>query len=187
MSSGTNGLKVYNTTVSGQALIASLTGKDILELQYDGAINGMNPLQGLSSGTINSPSVDWLIQGTVAPVPIKHGNTTSASADGFITLGSDTATVARAYLELFNISSTNQVRLVQVVSCDSETGSVYLNNSTGTDTNVIIQNAGGSSAGSQLLISSGDMGTIRSIFVSGNPTSGAQTVTFRIAPEPVAP
>jgi hypothetical protein len=166
MSSGTNGLKIYNTTISGQALIASLTGKDILELQYDGAINGIDPIRAPASVTANDPSINWLIQGVITPVPFKHGNRGDPDSTGYVSLGSDTATVAKSYLELFNLTSSNQSRVVRVVACDNSEGIVSLTNESGTTNYVRITDIDGVLVGGTTLISSGNIGKIVNVFVT---------------------
>lgn len=180
--------KIRDTIASGQALIASLTGQEILELQYDSAINGISPYIANSSASVNYPSVDWLLQGLVRPVPMAHGystfTSTDTSATGYIMIGSDTSSVASNYLQLFNITSTNQTRLVQVIACDNDQGAVYLTNGCTTSSSVQIADNVGLVASEQLLLSSGNIGHISYIIVDGIPKSSgvAPVIKFQIIP-----
>lgn len=125
--------RVYDTDNSGLALRAALTGDDVRVLENAAAL--ANPPVFLV-GTDTSLSAQQWIQAITRSQPIDAGVT------GSISLGPDATSQAASYINLFQLKSTNDTRIVRFFLSDQAAAAsatnVNLRNTSGTANSVII-------------------------------------------------
>jgi hypothetical protein len=177
--------RVENTTVSGSALYSALSGDNMRLLQFDAALKQPSVVN--VSGTTVSLTPNQLIQASISSLPILCTTT-----DGTISVGTDSASQAAAYIAMFDIKTTSDVRLLRfVTTADQGVGiEASLANSSGTSSRVGISHNGGAAANTKILFDgdntvgaalSGVAGSERIVLLTASSlTSGSQVVNFNI-------
>jgi len=173
--------RVFDTVVSGNSLLSTLTADDIMALEFKAAVSNPIPFALSADTQINA---DQLIQ---AALP--GGLAVTASGAFSILLGSDAASQAAAYISLFNLRSTNDVRVLKFVNAGTIAAGAALGanvdlESPGTS-NVTIQLAAAAAAKTAVMFTtgkaSGNLGFERVVLVSATTlTSGSEVVLFRV-------
>lgn len=176
--------QVYDTVVSGSALISDLSPAETRSIALKG-INAFTPLPDISGATVALTS-DYILQAALRTQGFRV-----ASGVGTINVGSDLPSVAAGYISLFNLRSTNDVRVLRFTH-QSGANNTALASVSGTHVYVNVALTGGADAASVPLFINGnivgvtqsnDNGNERIVHVSAvDLTSGAQVVRFTITP-----
>lgn len=189
---------VVNTAISGSSLYSNLSGNDVRLLQYDAATQippGLNVTM-LATPVVNTLDVDQIVQATIRSLGVDPTNAAAGNTGSFITLGPDAVSQSAAYVALFNLQSTNDVRsmVFQITSrFGNSTGTVQLANNSlgGAATYVQILRDGATGSSTQTLFNAANgagspfagnwAGLRRTVLVSAsNLNSGAEVVQFNI-------
>ena len=185
MATGYN--RVYNTVLSGNEAQSSLSGNDVRMLEFDAALK-RRPAVVLAANNNTLSVEDWM-QSSIDSLIL------DPSILGNVSLGGDSATQAAAYVQLFDLRSTGDQRLVRmsINAAPAGAGIVALKNTTGaTQVYVQVKTDAGAAANSQPLFDggvaagagavAGDLaGLERIVIVKANDlTSGAEKVQFQI-------
>lgn len=175
--------KISNTVVSGNELIASLTGKNVRDLEFASSVNNADPVAVTSADV--TLSVSQLIQAAVDRLLVDPSGITAASTS--LLLGPDVVTQAQAYVKLFNLNSTNQTRVLTfTANAATASGKVLgLHNSTNTTGTYVKVSSASILAGNGLYAQARSTGVIsgvdRQVLVQGTTlTSGSEVVTFTV-------
>lgn len=173
--------KISNTVVSGNELIGSLTGKNVRDLEFASSVNNAEPVVVTSASV--SLSTSQLIQSAVDRLLVNPNGITAGSSA--LLLGPDAVTQAQAYVKLFNLSTTNQGRLLTFTSIAVTATSCVLglsNDSYTSGTYVKVTPVAADSGLFKQKNSSGFIsGVDRQVLVQGTTlTSGSEVVTFTI-------
>lgn len=186
--------RISNTVVSGSNLLA--------DLDFDA--NALRALESKGCLSIGAPKV--LAGGSVAGNALSANQWVDAMNYGqglappgevsSIQLGSDMASIAKQYQNLFNITSTNQVRIAKFVLSSATTSytTISLANASGTSTYVQVKVDDGTSttaASSKTLFNQSSAfplttvgtraGAVRDVAISsGSLTSGSETIIFTV-------
>ena len=174
---------ISNTVVSGNQLLSSLSGADVRNLEFAAACSNSAPLLIPNASSV-SISANHLIQAAVDRQLLDA--TLVLTAGSSILLGPDAASQAAAYVRLFNLTSTNQVRLLKFVNSSNlalTAQPIALANSSGTAASVQISSAGGAASSTGLLLAAGaTVGQEANVLLQGvNLASGSEAVIFRLA------
>jgi len=125
--------RIYDTEVSGLSLKAGLTGDDVRALEMSAAL--ANPIP-FVVGTDTSLSAQQWIQA------VTRSQAIDAGVLGSISLGPDATSQAASYVNLFNLRSTNDTRILRFFLSDqaatNSATNVSLRNTSGTANSVII-------------------------------------------------
>lgn len=172
---------ISNTVVSGNQLLSSLSGADVRNLEFAAACSNSPPL--LIPDANVSISANHLIQAAIDRQLVDAATLTAGRS---ILLGPDAASQAAAYVRLFNLTSTNQVRMLKFVNSSNIAATpqaVALANSSGTAASVQISSAGGAASSTGLLLAAGaTVGQEANVLLQGvNLASGSEAVIFRLA------
>jgi hypothetical protein len=185
MATGYN--RVYNTVLSGNEAQSSLSGNDVRMLEFDAALK-RRPAVVLAAGNNELSVEDWM-QASIDTLLL------NPAVAGEVSLGTDSATQAAAYVSLFDLRSTNEQRLLRMAISvvPPAAGVVELkNNSAGpTSAHVQVQLDGGAAAATQTLfdqaiapggVSAGDQAGLERLVVvsASNLNSGAEVVQFNV-------
>jgi len=180
--------RIDNTVVSGSQLQSYLTGANLRQLEFDAAVHSAYPVT--SATAVSSTfglTIPQIIQASISTLPVYN-----SSGTGYVNLGPDAASCAAAYVSLFNIQSTNDVRVLRFLNAtDTGATACLLCNSTSTSNYVQVQSNGAAASWAGVLFNMfsgsapgstayGGLGTERVVLVSGNPNSGVQTISFNI-------
>lgn len=181
--------RVDNTVVSGSQLYSYLSGRDLRQLEFDAAVHSPPAIAPVTTpGT--SMTANQLIQASIATLPVVPASVSTASQ--IINLGTDSVSQAGAYVSLFNLASTNDIRVLRFVLGSanlSGSATILLQNSSGTSSNVVVQLNGASGSNTQSLFTvngvgtalSGVSGSERIVLLSAtNLNSGSQAVVFNV-------
>lgn len=147
--------RVFDTVVSGNSLLSNLSGEDVKALEFKGAQNNCLPLALAASTQIN---VDQLVQSA-----LPGGLVIKSSGAFSVLLGTDSATQAAAYVSLFNLRSTNDVRVLTFVN-----GGTILNG--GVSNTISLESAGKTNV--QVKLSNGAVATTAIMFTTGKASGG---------------
>jgi len=180
--------RVFDTVVSGNALLSSLSGDDVRALEFEAAVSNVPPLDLAAALASNTISVDELIQ---AALPSGLVVTSLDTGAYNINLGSDTSLNAARYVSLFNLRSTNDVRVLRFVNGGvtstyaALSNTLSITNATGGTSKVQVELVGAGAAATAAVfttaVASGSPGFIRDVFVSATSlTSGAEVVIFNV-------
>lgn len=185
MATGYN--RVYNTVLSGNEAQSSLSGNDVRMLEFDAALK-RRPAVVLAAGN-NALSVEDWMQASIDTLLL------NPTVLGDVSLGTDSATQAAAYVSLFDLRSTNEQRLVRMAISAAPAGAGdvnLLNTSGGTSAHVQVSVNGGAAANTKILFDGGVAagaaglagnlaGLERLVVVSAsNLNSGAEVVQFNV-------
>jgi len=179
--------RVLDTVVSGTALLSTLSGEDTRALEFAAAVRNPLPLALSATTAGNYPSVDQLVQATIDGLVV----TSSDAAAYAILLGTDSSTQAAAYIALFDLKSTNDVRVLKFINggitgtAGTLTKNITLANASGGTSKVLCRLADGA-AGSPVVFTAANTvssisGLQRDVFVSATSfTSGSEIVRFTV-------
>lgn len=180
--------RISNTDVSGNELQTYLTGPNVRLLEFDAAC-GAPQVAVSADATSPSLTVEQWLQSAISTQLVTNN---SAASNNFINLGSDVASQAAQYISLFNIKSTNDVRILRFAQTNTpaSTKTTSLRNSSGTDTYVNVA-TDGSDSNTGVLFTQANVATSASsgdfagrerivLFSASNLTSGSQVVQFNI-------
>lgn len=173
--------KISNTVVSGNDLISSLSGKNVRDLEFASAVNNSDPVKLVASNA--SLSVAQLVQASTSRLLV---DPTSMTASVSLLLGSDGVVQAQNYIQLFNLTSTNQNRLLTFTNTAAVPSALTINLTNdsavtgGTYVKVALPVAS-SGLFRQSFASGAYGGANRQVLVSGTTlTSGSEVVTFTV-------
>lgn len=144
--------RVYDTNNSGSVLQAALSGNDVRGLEISAALS--NPLLiTASSGPAINTSTDQLAQALINSQGIDTG---TAGTTSYVNIGPDVSSQAQAFINMFNLSSTNQTRLLRFHQTTQPVAgkNCYLRAGTGSSTFIKILSlgaSGGTANSSQVL------------------------------------
>lgn len=168
--------RIFNTAISGSAILASLTGDDVRALEFAAALKQEAPIVTSSDPVVLSPK--QLIQASLGSLLVDASSAGGASA---LELGSDAAATAQKYLDLFAIESKDDRRVLRFCTLGTPAGDVSLrNDADGGTTYVTVSLSGASAAATQILYDAGNAvgstqagnasGIERIVVVSGDPS-----------------
>lgn len=188
--------RVFDTEIQGSALISALSGNDVKALEFSAYTTGGDMV--ILGNTGYNLTADDLLQASIDQLII--ANSTSAAAAALTSncplyLGTDSQSQAAAYVSFFNLTSTNQSRLLkfQLGATITSSFAVQLLTSGGSGNNVLVQwngvttnptplYYGGFSEGNSCSRTSA-AGTIRYVNVFATDlVSGGQNVVFNVLP-----
>ena len=177
--SSTNYTRIENTVVSGSALLSGLSGADINALNFQASLN-RNPVITVTTANYALTVAD-LVQ---AAIDTQLVNGTGLTAARSLTLGTDSASQAAAYISLFGLTSTfDKVTLsFQADQGTNTSNAIALANTSGTANDVKILPAGGSASNTQTLFASAAVGgTVKQVEVTATTlTEGSEVVQFNV-------
>jgi hypothetical protein len=182
--------RVSNTVLSGNDLLASLSGNDIRALQYQGRVaNG--PVKTLTAvgttGVVNELDANNWVDAVNSQLYLING-----TSGGYIILGSDMPSIAKQYQNLFNLTTTSQVRTLkfELAATGPAPITLQVGRTTGAATHVYVNAATDASDSNSATLfsvaatgsSAGEMaGRTRTVLVSASDfTSGSEVVTFNV-------
>ena len=184
--------RVSNTVVSGNDLLSALNGDDVRALQYESKL-AVGPVKTLTligtSGVVNELDANNWVDSVNNQLYLNASAGTS-----FIILGSDMPSIAKQYQNLFNLTTTSQVRTLKFELANTANSAVNLQvgRTTGAATHVYINvesSADGTDAAVTPLFGTGATGVAsgslagrtRTVLVSASDfTSGSEVVTFNV-------
>lgn len=191
--------QMVNTAISGSSLYSNLSGNDVRLLEFDAVVQQPPGLAVtvLATAAVNTLDVDQIVQAAIRQLGVDGTSAPAGNTGGYITLGPDAISQSSAYVSLFNLQSTNDVRTLtfqMTARPTNGTGIVYLANNnlgSGTATYVQILRDGATGSSQQILFNSGVgagspfaanwAGLRRTVLVSSNNlSSGAEVVQFNI-------
>jgi hypothetical protein len=179
MSSVNNFTKVANTVVSAPTIISAMSNANCRDLLFNSSNAPTTTLTVAANVTL---AKNFIQQALVSSQPVNSAAATS------VLLGPDAASQAQAYIDLFNIRSTNEVRVLRFHAVGVGAASTLANND-GTTNRVVVALSGTPGASASLFnpanavgaVSAGKVGSERIVLVSAsNLNSGSQTVTFNV-------
>ena len=182
--------RVENTTVSGSALQSALTGENMRLLQFDAALKQPSAVNVVGTTATLHPN-EW-IQASISSLNLQ--GSTAAANDGIVSLGTDSASQAAAYIAMFDIRTTSDVRMLRFVSSNtlSATTEIALANSSSPATSSFVKvllNGAAAAATQNLFVGANAIGTAQSgvagserivLLSAYNLTSGSQVVNFNV-------
>lgn len=180
--SSSNYTRIENTVVSGSQLLGSLSGDDVKALNFQAALSRNDPI--VLSTANYTLTVDDFVQAAVSKQMVDARN---IDANRSLFVGTDTQSQAASYVELFNLSSGEQSKVLlefQLAGADVTSGDVLLANSSGTHNWVNIFTEGGSEGSSHPLfdestgLAAGSRGVVE-VWAS-NTTAGSEVVNFNV-------
>lgn len=171
-----NYTRVSNTNVSGNELLSNLSGDDVRALNFQDAINGEDPVTNASLA--RTLTADELVQAATDRLLVAAPNPL------LLQLGPDSLAQARSYIRLFNLTSTNQQRVLTFMHAGvayTSTLLLGLDSGASTNVNVAVATDYASLAVSKDLIDyrsslSGNMASV--VVYATNLTSGSEAVVF---------
>ena len=187
MATGYN--RVYNTVISGIDLQSNLSGNDVRMLEFDAALKRRPAVSLKAADDIeNLLTVEQLVQASIDTLLL------NGTVAGNVLLGPDAASQAAAYVQLFDLRSTNEQRVLRMALSAPDVGqNVNLKNTSGgTSTNVKVRLSGSAAADTKTLFvaataaGAGDCagngaGLERIVVVSADDlTVGAEKVSFNV-------
>ena len=187
MATGYN--RVYNTVISGNDLQSNLSGNDVRMLEFDAALKRRPAVSLKAADDIeNLLTVEQLVQASIDTLLL------NGTVAGNVLLGPDAASQAAAYVQLFDLRSTNEQRVLRMALSAPDVGqNVNLKNTSGgTSTNVKVRLSGSAAADTKTLFvaataaGAGDCagngaGLERIVVVSADDlTVGAEKVSFNV-------
>ena len=187
MATGYN--RVYNTVISGNDLQSNLSGNDVRMLEFDAALKRRPAVSLKAADDIeNLLTVEQLVQASIDTLLL------NGTVAGNVLLGPDAASQAAAYVQLFDLRSTNEPRVLRMALSAPDVGqNVNLKNTSGgTSTNVKVRLSGSAAADTKTLFvaataaGAGDCagngaGLERIVVVSADDlTVGAEKVSFNV-------
>jgi len=176
--SSSNYTRIDNTTISGSALLAGLSGLDVNALNFQASLN-RNPIITLTGIDYDLTSADYVQAVVDAQLVIGSGLTAARS----LTVGTDSAAQAAAYIAMFNLvhPAVKAVLSFQVSQATNAGFAVALKGgATSNNIKILLANAS-SAATNQLFAASAVAGTIKQVEVSAtNFTPGSEVVQFNI-------
>ena len=153
MATGYN--RVYNTVISGNDLQSNLSGNDVRMLEFDAALK-RRPAVNLAGGDVSLSVEEW-VQASIDTLLLD-----AAGTGNDVLLGPDAASQAAAYVQLFDLRSTNEQRLLRIALSSLGAAVIDLKNTSGgTNTYVKVQLDGAGTAPS------------KNLFVAANAPGGA--------------
>ena len=178
--------RVENTVVNGSQLQSALSGENVRMLEFDAALKIPASVLTVAGGTTLSPN-QWVQAAIGSLVLTGLGSTTGA-----IDVGADVQSQAESYIALFDLKSTNDIRLLRM-NVDNDCTNLYIKNTgaalsngnvqVGTDSVFSSGKANlftGAGIGSAAL---GLAGSERIILIqTTNLTEGSQNVQFNVMP-----
>lgn len=179
--------RIRNTVVSGNELRSYLTGADIRDLEFEAATRSA-PALNVSATTVGTGAVltaDQWVQAAVSSLVVAPSST---AASLYISLGAGAAnSQALAYIDLFNLKSTNDVRILNFVSNISSLSGADVNLATTDGASTFVSVSSGADtarvAALPLLENRGTGMLPRVVLVSAtNLSAGSQAVNFNIVP-----
>jgi len=132
MATGYN--RVYNTVLSGNEAQSSLSGNDVRMLEFDAALK-RRPKVSLVGGSSVSLSVEDWMQASIDTLLLLPPGAGVAS----ISVGTDSATQAAAYVQLFDLRSTGDQRVLRMAIQTAVVANVNLVNDSVSDNYVQIK------------------------------------------------
>lgn len=176
--------RVENTTVSGSELLGSLSGDDVRALNFQAALSRNDPIV-LTNANYTLTTAD-IVQATAGIQMIDA--TGLSAADRALVVGPDADSTAGYYIDLFNLSSGEQNKVVMNFDLSggdlTADGDVLFQNSSGSDTNVNINLDGGADGNSVIMYDTTvtyGAGSHRVVEVwATNVTSGSRVVNFNV-------
>ena len=169
--------RIRNTVVSGNELRSYLTGADIRDLEFEAATRSAPAVTVPGAAALTA---DQWVQAAVSSLVV------SAGSSSYISLGADVNSQALAYIDLFNLKSTNDVRILNFVGGNlAASANVALANTAGTTNTFVSVSAGTTAlAGSTSLLNRSGSGVLsRVVLVSAtNLSAGSQAVNFNVVP-----
>jgi hypothetical protein len=171
--------RVSNTTISGAALLSTLTGEDVNALNFQGKLT-RNPTIALTTAN-HALTVDELVQSVLDEQLVDGTGLTAARS---LTLGPDSSSQARALINLFDLRVGRGPVLmnfaVGVSSCTAY--AVSLANTSGTQTYVQLKASNSTAAATQTLFAASALaGSSRTVEVTATSVaSGSEVVIFNL-------
>jgi len=193
--------RVDNTVVSGSQLLSYLSGDDVRDLEFEAMVHtpvAVNPVLGpstLTSAAVSTLTPQQVIQASIQTLPVKWPTVSPAvtGATGYISLGPDTASQALAWINVFNLTSSNDRRVLRFVNVGDlgYYNQVLLGNSSNTATYVVPRapTGGITTVGASCLFTatgavgaafSGQVGSERMVVVSATGSTTLTTVYFDV-------
>jgi hypothetical protein len=182
MSSVNNFTKVSNTLVSAQQILNNLTNPNCRDLVAGGQ-NGVRMSQILVNGASTGLPVNVLRQALLTSQLINTNNIATT-----LYLGPDATSQAQAYIDLFNIRSTNEVRVLRFHTIGAAKDITLANNNS-TKLFVKVSNDGTAVNTANLYLAANaipaatasGVGAERIVlFSASNLNSGSQSVLFNV-------
>jgi len=175
--------RVADTSISGQALLAALSGDDIQALNYQAAVNNYVLDVSTAATSVAGPGA-WMQQAAISQLPVLLP--AAAAASSYIDLGSDTGANASRYLQLLNITSSNQRRILNFTALNCS-GFINLQCAGASTTRVQVFNGANTQIASAPIIGTATTAAPTGngkIIVTGSPSSvlADNVVSFRCVP-----
>lgn len=181
--------RIRNTVVSGNELRSYLTGADIRDLEFEAATRSapaLNVTTSNSTAALGATlTADQWVQAAISSLVVNPSSTANSL---YINVGASVNSQALAYIDLFNLKSTNDVRILNFVPSYPSISGADVNLATGdggaTFVTVSSSALGAGIAASPLLDNKlGSCMLPRVVLVSAtNLTAGSQSVNFNIVP-----
>lgn len=180
----------YNSTVNGQQLLANLTGKEIQQLELAAGMASPPALAVIANTGVRLNS-EQILQANVATQLINGASTLSTSL-GSVWIGGDNLSQSQAFVQYFNLRSTNDVRVLRFTLSATGVTGVMLGNTSqtafggtspgGSSTFVRVQVNGETAASAQILFTNPSIPGVEKIVLvsSSNLTAGSESVSFNI-------
>lgn len=187
----TSEYRILNTSVSGAALLAALSGNDVRALEFDAATK--QPRSKVLAGATGYLSADEWVQSAIGTLMLDPYN----GSTNTINLGDDTYNQAALYISLFDMQSTSDERLLRFGLAATGPSINMANSSGSTSAHVQVNIEGvGSPSNSKVLFDSGvsaggdcagdGAGLERLVILKAlNTTVGQEAVQFNILPKSV--
>ena len=187
--STSNFTRVENMALSGSTLLSSLNTGDLSALTFNEVMTSGNDIS-LVNAVSHYLTADNVVAGVNGTLRV-DGFVVNSSGEGYINLGSDLSTVARSYLDLLNLTSVGQSRLLTFQLANIPLGSAIGNN-------INLQSGDGAAAAATALQVDGvnkttvlfnslgteatdGTGATKDVVVSAvNITSGSEQVRFEV-------
>ena len=171
--------RIENTVVSGSELRSYLSGAEVTALEFESAMVRVPPITLVATDT--ALSAGDLIEAATHGLLV-NGSGLTAATD--LTIGTDSASQAAAYIRLFDLQSTNDRRILtfQISDADNAAFATNFANTSGTHVSVNVQLNGAADAATQVLwAASLQAGRMDWVEVSASVlTSGSEVVEFNV-------
>lgn len=180
--SSSNYTRIDNTTISGSALLAGLSGLDVNALNFQASLN-RNPVITLTGSGLGAEHALTSADYVQAVVDVQLVTGSGLTADGSLTVGADSAAQAAAYIAMFDLVDTT-VKAVLSFQVSQATNAAFAVALTGGATfahiKILAANTG-DAATNVLFAATAVAGTIKQVEVSAtNVTPGSEVVQFNI-------
>jgi hypothetical protein len=184
--------RVANTVVSGSSVLSNLQSTDFRAIEFNAAMANPKPVQLTAGSSVDKQlTLDQWNQASTRSLGI------NMATGGSISLGTDSASQAASYINLFNFSSTDQQRLLRFHLTNADTAAlnkIDLKNANTVNTGTFVTVASNPTAvptGSVVFFGtgptqfpSGNAAGIERLVsvVPKNLSAGSQAVQFNILP-----